>query len=77
MGPKKGGALLAIELGPKPKAKEASGEVDMEAEDGEEVDMQAAKIAAAEAAIKAFKSGDAEALSAALEEHYACCQESE
>lgn len=67
---KKGG-LLAIELSP--GGREGSGEMEMSKDDEEGGDMAQAKLDAAKAVLAAFKAGDAQALSDALEEHRACC----
>lgn len=60
--------ILAIALGPKKKGEEPDGD-----EGGD--DMDAKMVKAAQDALDAIKADDAEALSAALEEHYRCCRD--
>lgn len=67
------GPLVKIKLTGKPApSEEGSGEYAMD-EGEEDGDMGAAKVAAAQGILDAIKSRDAQALSDALEEHYACC----
>lgn len=55
------GMGLLLALGPKPKGEE-------------EEDMPSARMAAARAVLSALKSSDAEALDAALQDHYDACR---
>lgn len=63
---------MTVKLEPKPA--EGSGEVDMGEGEDEGSGMAQAKLDAAQAILDALKSKDVQALSDALEEHYACCQ---